>query len=275
MNSFLSELGKKIADRWLTLVFLPGLLFIAVLCTAVTLRYAHSTDLGWLAQRADSVPKHLEGKNAEIGLLIIGVILGSIGSGLLARWVALWVLALWLGRWRWPLRRAGRMLSEKRRKRAADAATAAAIRPIPAYLPDRPTWIGDRLRLIGTRLNAEYGVDLAVIWPRMWLIADDSLRNPVANTRERFDFAAVLTAWGALYTALGLLWWPSAIPGICAVLTGWRRGRTACGEFAMMVEALVDLKVRSLAESLGVTLPKGRVTPDEGAEVNSILGKGK
>lgn len=34
MNAFLGELGKKLAERWLTLLVLPGLLYITVITVA-------------------------------------------------------------------------------------------------------------------------------------------------------------------------------------------------------------------------------------------------
>ncbi|MFD7264016.1 hypothetical protein ACFV9H_41190, partial [Streptomyces sp. NPDC059874] len=48
MGSLLSELGKKPAERRLTLLVLPGALYLAVAVTAHTLGHAHALDIGRL-----------------------------------------------------------------------------------------------------------------------------------------------------------------------------------------------------------------------------------
>lgn len=35
--------------------------------------------------------------------------------------------------------------------------------------PARPTWIGDRIHAVITRLDRDYHLDLATIWPHLWL----------------------------------------------------------------------------------------------------------
>ena len=51
MGDILAELGKNLADRWLTLLVLPGALYLAVLAAARTLGQEHALDLPRLAHR--------------------------------------------------------------------------------------------------------------------------------------------------------------------------------------------------------------------------------
>ncbi|GGX39827.1 hypothetical protein [Streptomyces chryseus] len=44
MNAFLSGLGGKLAERWLTLLVLPGVFYLAVATVAQTLGHAHALD---------------------------------------------------------------------------------------------------------------------------------------------------------------------------------------------------------------------------------------
>jgi len=51
MSSLWSELGQKIADRWLTLLVLPGLLYLAVAAAASTLGQGNALDVSLLARQ--------------------------------------------------------------------------------------------------------------------------------------------------------------------------------------------------------------------------------
>jgi hypothetical protein len=84
----------------------------------------------------------------------------------------------------------------------------------------------------------------------------------------------VIQAWGLLYLLVGLLWWPSAVVGIGAVLTGWRRGRTAAATLADLVEASVDLNVRVLLESMTGDVPTGVIDRATGERLNRQIRKG-
>ncbi|WP_326770755.1 hypothetical protein OG978_44460 (plasmid) [Streptomyces sp. NBC_01591] len=54
MGGLLSELGKKLAERWFSLLVLPGALYLAVLAVAQTLGHTHPFDALRLAGRSSS-----------------------------------------------------------------------------------------------------------------------------------------------------------------------------------------------------------------------------
>ncbi|MEU4266644.1 hypothetical protein [Streptomyces sp. NPDC026092] len=284
-SAFLSALGGRIADRWLTLLALPGLLFIAAVTTATVLGHEHGADVGtlrtWLDTAAASPASRSVG---TIALVALALLLGAAAVGAAAQTLGAGVELLWCAEPRGPLLR--RLADRRsRRWRSADAVFHAALVTagrarvagaddadrladlaerhlaerdrIAAVAPRHPFSMGDRLAAPGQRLWRMYRLDLAAAWPHLWLLAADGTRAELQAARVRFGAAARLCAWGAGYLALGAWWWPAALVGICAVAAGLRRGRAAADAFAELTEALADLHVRDLAAALGIDSPSG------------------
>lgn len=266
MNELLSELGRKLADRWLAVVVLPGLLFVAVAYCAVVLGQARALEVGLLVAQAGRVAAELSPSPAIVIIGLALTLLAATAAGLLAQALAAVVRAVlvtsrprWLVAWR---------------HRRAHAAAVAAGSTIPmAYLTDRLWSVGDRFRLADKRIDAQYGLSLVLAWPRVWLLLAEPSRAPIAAASTNYRDATVLAGWSLLYLGLGVRWWPGAVIGITALLIGIRRAGRAAGVLADVVEAAVDVHQQDLAEALGVALPLGRLTPQQGAEINNILGK--
>jgi hypothetical protein len=108
VGGLLSELGKKIAERWLSLLVLPGALFLAVLFAAYEQRHKHSYDLGSIPGRLDQRAEELAASGARVAVFLLLFLLGSAACGLLTQAVGsllerLWLAADWQG-WLFPLR---------------------------------------------------------------------------------------------------------------------------------------------------------------------------
>ncbi|MGC4815907.1 hypothetical protein [Micromonospora sp. DT63] len=277
MNAVIASLGGKLAERWLAALALPGLVFVAIAAAAVRLGHAHWWDLPLLGQEVDRLALGPPARSTGSALLIVlGVVLGSVVAALAAQSLERLVLALWTQDWG----RAGEALTRRRRRlwnaamdryenalrdkarrlRSADHTTgplpdtqalARACDRIAVTEPDRPTWIGDRMLATAVRVRACYGLDLAAAWPRLWLLLPEETRGPLALAQADFAAAARRVGWGLLYLALGLLWWPAALVGLGLCVAGWRRGRGTVSVLADLVEAVVDLHVRTLAAALG------------------------
>jgi hypothetical protein len=85
VNAFLGELGKKLADRWLTLLVLPGLLYVTVITVAGVLGQHHATDPGVLRTWVDTVAAApASGSPARVLAGAIGILTGAAGAGLAA-----------------------------------------------------------------------------------------------------------------------------------------------------------------------------------------------
>lgn len=265
MNGFLSELSKQLAQRWVALLVLPGLLFTAAATASALLGQRHWADVGGLSRRAGQLASTMDGPSDGLprtALLLVVLLVASLASGLLAHALATPVEHALAGRWPAPFRRLARACARRRArawaradqdcKRARDDAAPslgalterrnhiALIKPVSA------TWIGDRLAAPLVRVRKEYGIDLAFGWPRLWLLLPESTRAPLTESRRRLDEAATLGGWALLYGALGAVWWPCVIIGVAVGLVCWRRCRTAADVYAGLVEAAVDVHLDEL-----------------------------
>jgi hypothetical protein len=275
VNAFVTEIGKKLAERWVALLVLPGLLFTATSAAAALLGHRHWADLGMLGQRLGQLVPPDAGASGDLSrtvLLLLVLLVASVGSGLLANALTTPVEHALAGRWPAPLRRPARACTRRRRaawmranqewERARDAGErdrlaelAERRNRIALIEPINATWIGDRLDAPTLRVHQEYGVDLTFLWPRLWLLLPESSRTPLTVGRRQLDDAATLGGWALLYLALGAVWWPSAIIGAVLGLIGWRRCRSAADVYAGLVEAAVDVHLEELVD---------RFTDDQG-----------
>jgi hypothetical protein len=294
VESFLSGLGSKLADKWLATLVLPGLLFVGVTLVGAALGYAHAFDADRLLQRAADGSTQLHRYGAPAILLAVAA------AGLLASAVAL--AANWLGSCvqrislaAWPGWVSSRLVAWRRQRwtTADDACAqyemeirefgapppardnlAAARNRIALAYPGRPTWVGDRVHATEVRVFHSYGIDLGAAWPRIWLLLNESDRAEVTAARDSMNRAAALIGWGILYTALAIVWWPVGLAGLVVIFTGWYQARAATANFADLVEAVIDLNAQHLAVALGVITDRAAFTRAVGGDVNSRMRKG-
>ncbi|WP_047871161.1 hypothetical protein [Nocardiopsis sp. RV163] len=118
--------------------------------------------------------------------------------------------------------------------------------------PERPTWCGDRIAAVRTRLARDHRADLAVLWPHLWLALPEEERVEVTAAREDLALATGLTAWALLYLPLTVWWWPAALVAAAVAGIAWVRARSAVGNYATLVEAVVRLHAVELADRVGV-----------------------
>ncbi|MGA5558108.1 hypothetical protein [Streptomyces lavendulocolor] len=328
MNAFLAELGKKLAERWVSLLVVPGALFVALAAAGSALGHRHALDRRLLGRAVEELATHYDRRAVSAVLLFVAVLAAAAVAGLLARALGTVVERAWLisgpawltgrlvrrrkDRWTTAAERAavgrpaagqaavveqaadGRPAAAEQAPaeqapagrapagRAAAAEQLAADRAalaeernaIALTRPARATWIGDRLRGVGVRVHAQYGLDFPFAWPRLWTLLPEACRNDLIAAREALAGAATQSGWGLLYLCLGLVWWPAAGAGAALMLLGWRRGREAAANLADLTEATVDLYAADLALLLGVDLPSGHVTPAVGRQLSERFRKG-
>jgi len=293
---FFQALASQLAQKWASLLLLPGALFIATAWIAANLGHAHALDAGRLDTAMSAKFRSLS--NGSTGAQIVTVIaflLLATGVGLAVQAMAGPTRALWLGRWPgWAARRLVRCrrsrwnrLVQRRQTAAgiADAAirqaaldaAAARINRMALAEPGRPTWMGDRIQAVERVSFDRYGLDLTFGWPRLWLVLPDTVRTEITAANSSFVDAVAVGAWTAPYVVLACLWWPAAVGAVAVGVTGWARGRSAIADLGAMSEAAVDLHGRSLAKALGVgqidaTAP---LTLAEGNAITNIVRKGR
>jgi hypothetical protein len=259
MQTLFSELGKRIPERWITHYLVPGLLWIAV-------SYLVNDWFG-VVKRAEALVKELNGRPTAIFVLCLLILGGAMVVGGFARMFAGGVQALWLGEWTW------KWLTDRRYRHRRWALGRASVPEV--YLPQRPTWIGDQVRILDARIQAQYGLYLALAWPRLWQLSDTETRKSVADARERFDRASRLAGWATMYAILVFAWLPMIVFGVVFFAYSVYRGRQTVVLFVETVETVVDLRHRALAETLGhVIAPGTQISQQVADAVNDQLNKG-
>ncbi|MET8114443.1 hypothetical protein [Streptomyces prasinus] len=282
MGGLWSELGKKVAERWMALLALPGALYLAVCVFARVLGHRHALDVGHMTDRiSDWASTPAVGSVGGQVVLLVAVLAGSAAVGLVAQGLAVLAdgarLAAEWPSWPPPLRQlAHRQVARRRRlwRQAArhhhglrlDAARAVArgrrldpgerlaahhaMRRVASEEPGRPTWSGDRIHSVVVRLERDYHLDLASVWPYLWLTLPDAARAEITAARERLTRAGALSAWALLYLPVGWFWWPALLIGGVLFAGGWVRGRTAADAYAAVLESATRLYAGELARRL-------------------------
>jgi hypothetical protein len=290
MTTILAEAGRRLLDEWLKLLVLPGLLFVAAGVAAARLGQQHALDFRTLT---DWITAQLAtGDSPGLGpvtLAVAAAVLAAAGAGISVAALGRLTTHLWTARGRTgPLR----LLTQRRRNRwqQADACIADAIAAavsghsgrvgaatasrdrIALTRPTHPTWIGDRLTAPSARIGERYGLDLATVWPRLWLLIPDLVRTELTAASTALAASARLAGWTVLYAALALYWWPSAIIASAVAVAAYVQSRLAAATLADLTESTVDLYGPELAASLRIPHP-GPLTPEIGFVITAALRK--
>jgi hypothetical protein len=293
VNAFLQEVGRKLADRWLTVLLLPGLLFSGAVLAAATLGHAHAVDVGrYITELTGRVTKIQQGGGAGVWVLIPVLALAACAAAFGARMLGGAVRRIWLGQWPTWTKPVMRLLVRRRTRRWRTAADgyaaavqdfedtetlerlAAARNTIALAPPSRPSWIGDRIAATDARVLASYELDLGSAWPRLWPLLPDNLRADLRAAGTSLDTATILAGWAVLYLGTGVFWWPGALIGIGCLVSAVSRARGAAATLADLIEAAVDLHGPELGKALRLTEDAERLTPELGREITRQLRKG-
>ncbi|MFB9682330.1 hypothetical protein [Streptosporangium vulgare] len=300
---FFGELAKKLAERWVGLLALPGLLFVACAWAGLQLGWAHALDLDLLTTRFTTLASALgRGPGPAQALAAAGLLLSSAGVGLVVQALAGPVRAWWLGQWPPGLRWAGRRRTVARSRRWHDLvkarkelqaqhprtertplqqadidAAADRVNLLSPAAPTRPTWMGDRVAAVEQVALNRYGLDLRFGWSRLWLVLPDTVRAELAVANGQFAVTVITAAWALPYLVLGVLWWPALLIALAVGLTGWTRARAAMTDLTDLSEATLDIHGRTLAIALGAAPPDsiGPLEPAEGETISRHVRKGR
>lgn len=298
MEIFLSTVGRKLAEVWVTQLVLPGLLLVTTAGAGTVLGHARWFDLDHLDAVATEVSTDLgSAGGVAIALASAGVLLAAGFAGLLAQGMGVVVGRLQLGSWpRWaePLRRVAVRHREARWREAHHRYRAEVERAhrdgdrdqvrldklashrnrIALAPPTRPTWTGDRVAAIDQRVYAEYQLDLVSAWARLWLVLPDPARTELREARAGYGAICTLAGWGLLYVLVGAVWWPAAVAGLTVLFAAWWRSRQAVAQLADLAESAIDLYGGTLARQLGLAEAHCALTPQLGAAITARLRKG-
>ncbi|MFI2478485.1 hypothetical protein [Nocardia xishanensis] len=240
IDALLSELGKKLAERWLSLLVLPGLVFLAAAWCAYTLGHAHALDTALLVRTTRMKVSGARLDAAGTASLVVVVLAGTAAVAQIVRALAELVEHAWfLRRYGSPLTPQGRIMHE-----------------------------------LDTRLRAEYfGLRVALIWPRLWLLLSDGQRQPIDAARTALADSAVRAAWAIAYLALGAFWWPALLAGSIQFAVAWFTAIRRVSAYAILIESVIDINQTELARAFGLELPHGVITQREADQINARVAK--
>ncbi|MER5853154.1 hypothetical protein ABT126_40965 [Streptomyces sp. NPDC002012] len=293
VNGLLLDLGKKIADRWLTTLFLPGLIWVGTAALAWRLGWAHALD----PRAAEPLIRQFEGSHpaGQSVAVALGALTAAMSAGLTATGVAAIVRMVRplaartaparrcrdLRRRRWD--RAGRHAEQLEADALAAAVGSVTVGPeiaeararqdaISLEQPRHATWVNDRLRANAVRIHRAYGLDITLVWPRLWALLPDALRADITAAQGAYAAAEVIIGWAVLYAVLGLVWGPALLIALAVLAVGSMRARSATEVLCQLVEAATDLYGPALAEQLRIPC-EGTLAPSVGGAVNELLRK--
>ncbi|NJP49811.1 hypothetical protein HCJ93_06930 [Streptomyces sp. SBST2-5] len=306
MHSLLTTLGGRLTERWLNLLVLPGALFLAAAAVGTTLGHRHWHDLDRLRTTLDELAtRPALDRTGTAALLVALVLLTATAASLAAQFLGGAIERCWLRFGRDPYSRA-RAARRARRWQERDARLTEAIEHahgtgtgaggavlIPSSAlariqalaeardrialrrPARPTWYGDRMQAAADRVEAAYGVDLAALWPRLWLILPEPAVRQIQSAHDSFSAAARLAAWAVGYALLACWWWPAALAALGCAAVARSRARAALDSLAGLIEAAVDVHGRELAARVGLLSPDepGRLAHDTGDGLSEVFRK--
>lgn len=303
VGDFFRALATKLAERWATLLLVPGALFAVAAWFGVQLTHAHALDWHAVRQHTTATTAALTRESGATQAVLVAVgLLVATGVGLAVPALAGVTRMIWLGQWprpftalsRWRVdRRAARWRQRVERRRELESTyprpwrtdeqqrqintAAAQANGLSWTEPGRPTWMGDRGHSVEQIALNRYGLDLPFAWPRLWLVLPDVAREELTASNAAFVAAVATGTWAFPYLLLGTIWWPAAVVGVLVGITGWARARSAVAEFAALTEATLDLHARALAVAIGVADKDttGPLQITEGQRISTLVRKGR
>ena len=255
----LTEVQKRIPDRWFFRRLLPATVFvmIAVICCG-RLGQSHWADLN-LARNSLSSALRFSGPAASD--TIASLVLLAVAVAVLAFTVPLVagaISTLASGAWPWwlvPLGdrlRAARQRRWKEPARIGEAAVAARDKghkflaarldarraTMPATKPEQFTWCGDRFAATRRRVREQAGLEITTAWTTLLLVLPDAPRATLTDTRDSYDAACEAIVWSIAVALLGAWWWPALPVGLVLATVAWRWLRHAVTTFCATVEVI-------------------------------------
>jgi hypothetical protein len=138
-----------------------------------------------------------------------------------------------------------------------------------------PTRVGNILRAAETRPRHRYGLDVVLIWPRLWLVLPDTTRKELASARASLDASVAAAIWGTAFVAFTPFtnWALVGLVVTLAAVLWWVPARAEV--FADLIEATVELYRIALYRQLRWPLPKNPATePERGEALTEYLERG-
>ena len=269
MTKFWDKLSEGLAEGWNSRLFLPGVVFLALGLLAF-IDYFGLAALTLLLYSLDIL--------AGILLALAGLFF-IVLSGWVVQRLSLSVLRLFEGYWPRPLarlsrfiaKRGAKIIAQKRERRQAlsrrfdllSIEERAEYNLLDAELPNfpkleehfLPTYLGNLLRSAEEYPNLRYGLEMSVVWPRLWLLLPGTTRDELSAARDALDTSTRRLEWSVLVAAWGMwAWWAPLLAVLGGFIFYWSMLSDA-GIYAELLRAAFDLHRFELYRSMHWELP--------------------
>jgi hypothetical protein len=308
-GGLLLDIGRKLSDRWVMLLVLPGLLYAGAVVVAYVLGWEHAVDVPVLTAKISAWSRSAAVRSTGGAVfLIVAVLLCSSGAALAAEALGVVIARCWIGEhwpnWPAPARAVAGWLVDMRASRwdkaithyraerekighqVALAETGATterlydlarlyypVERVARERPVRPAWAGDRIRAVTLSLRRRYDLDLATVWPALSLTIPAEAGAAIEAAARVYRRAAVLAGWAVLYAVVGIAWWPGLAFATVTAATARYRARVAVEDYSVLVEAAVVLYTPNLLRAAGIA-HAGGLDRKAGAAITCYLDGG-
>jgi hypothetical protein len=298
---FWEGLGNGLADKFLSRLFTPALLFWAAGAAAWLFSNLGPGGAGRGLTLVGEAAAALERLSGPLQLaVLVGAAFLLVASALAAEQLTLPLLRILEGYY-WPPWLANRLRvrhAERRtRLRArwgelvkeaglAELAPETAIEladveqdlrrvPSAAQLA-MPTRLGNVLRAAEERPCTRYGLDVAACWPMLWLLLDKDTRDEVANARSALNGSVTLLLWAVLSLVwTPLAWWVAPLAVLVTIAVYYVPVLSSAQTYGDLMASVFDLRRTSLYEALRWPLPGSPATePEDGRALTAYLWRG-
>lgn len=282
-DKFWTAFSGEFADKWPTYLLSPAGIFFAVGLAAWISQH------GWMELETRvqfiTLGQTLVIFVGAILLLMITKVIGTRLADLLLRWLAgEWPYFLHLIRLRLVRRQMAKY--RKVRERWSELATqlqAGKLHDVTEYIAldtqlsrdfpvnekkQMPTRLGNILRAAEEYSLHRYGLDINVIWPRIWLLLPEQTQKELIFTRQQISAQTEVLLWGSLIMIWAIwAWWPIFI-GLAAIMFSYRNLIEIARTYGDLLRATFDLYHMQLYEALHWQLPS---TPHEEAAIGNAM----
>ncbi|HOO54362.1 MAG TPA: hypothetical protein PLX30_09005 [Methanothrix sp.] len=271
-NSFLNKMAGDIAQRWSNSSIMPALAFwIGGLITLI-----HSQGWKW-----DVIIKFTSGVDIAQGLIFAfsGLILVTVSSSLM-RWFQLPLLQFAEGYWPskfnniklFFIHHQKQILSEKeqiwnelaKRYDTLEGVELDKYATIDSDLDNYPsnqklllpTRVGNILRAAEEYPFLRYGLNIFVVWPRLWLILPENVKQELNFARATLNDRVLLMTWSFAFSiwAIWNLW--ALIFSFLGVVIAYIGLVHAAYAYSDLMRATFDLHRNDLFKALDFPLPE-------------------
>lgn len=312
LDKFWGAVGEKLGGQWITALLQPALAFWAV----GLLAWVHHQTNGWQAlldwwNRLGSTEAQL----AVLVGMLLGILTSSVVMGWAQVWLLRFLEGYWprwlnfvsrplrtrvckkltpkMARWQTLAQEVADHggdlynLSNAEREEFARLDHDILLLYPPTHTPPQPgdvlpTALGNRLKAAELHAGARYGLqDITpvrprLLWPRLWPLLPDVLRNDLIEARANLNAAVRLVGWGVLTCGWSLwAWW--ALPlGIIVVILAWYRALDVADVYGDLLRTAFDLHRFDLYKALHWPLPRktGEAECADGKQLTQYLFRG-